>query len=489
VTNSGIPVVSIVLALLVLVAAVFLARLAYRRAATHRATVVAAVGRLGGPAALEPITATPSSELASAAATSSFLVALGEAMIDAGDSVTHVTASLQQVARANGSAGADIVVLATALFVSVPGADTVETAVSAAGTVRLRLDQIDAVFKLVDAAEAGTVPAADGIMQLSRIRSTPPPFGPLARVFGYLLLTLGVALVLRAGWQDLLLAGVLGLAVGYLQLTAERFSAQSRVFLPVACAFGVSVAVFLLARTDLSIGAYAPLIAPLVTFLPGALLTTSMIELATGQMISGAGRLAAGSMQLVLLALGIVAAAELVGVPATNVGALTAEPLGAWAPWVGVAAFACGVVVHHCARPASIGWIVLVLYVAYAGQVLGGVFFGSSLSGFVGALMMTPVAMVASSQRSGPPTLVSFLPGFWLLVPGAIGLVGVTQYLGAASASGAQSLVTAAASMVGIALGVLLGLAAGAVLAAAADRLRAARSPSAQPAREVRPGD
>ena len=53
------------------------------------------------------------------------------------------------------------------------------------------------------------------------------------------------------------------------------------------------------------------LIAPLITLLPGALLTTAVIELASGQMISGAGRLAAGATQLLLLALGIVGPALL----------------------------------------------------------------------------------------------------------------------------------------------------------------------------------
>ena len=65
--------------------------------------------------------------------------------------------------------------------------------------------------------------------------------------------------------------------------------------------------------------------------MPGALLTTAAIELSTGQMISGAGRLAAGATQLVLLGLGILAAAGLVGVPAFDLAA--AEPaLGALAP-------------------------------------------------------------------------------------------------------------------------------------------------------------
>jgi hypothetical protein len=73
------------------------------------------------------------------------------------------------------------------------------------------------------------------------------------------------------------------------------------------------------------------LLAPLVTLLPGAALTTGAVELATGQMISGAGRIGAGGMQLVLLALGITGAAAVAGVPAIDLDT-AALPLGpTWA--------------------------------------------------------------------------------------------------------------------------------------------------------------
>ncbi|HQG17136.1 MAG TPA: threonine/serine exporter family protein, partial [Ornithinibacter sp.] len=87
------------------------------------------------------------------------------------------------------------------------------------------------------------------------------------------------------------------------------------------------------------------------------------------------------------------------------------------------------------------------------------------LSAFVGALVMTPVAVWAARHPSGPPALVSFMPAFWLLVPGALGLLGLTKYLGEDRVYGAASLTTAGATMVAIALGVLLGLTAASALA------------------------
>ena len=467
VKGSDVPTAAVLLALLVILGAVLIAWSVQRRSAR----VGSSLPDISTPSVTSPPIGTPDP-----ADTLAFLIALGEAMIDSGDPVTHVRSTLQRVASTEGMPDAELVVLPTALVISGASTATTQTAVTSAGATALRLDQIDAVFAVAKAAERGEIGPVDGIDRLRRARTLKPAFPAWARVLGYAAFTVGLALLLQASWTDLVIAGSLGAAIGALLLWTQRLPANYQVFVPVVCAFGVSLTVFLLARTGLDLGGYAALVAPLVTFLPGALLTTAVIELSTGQMISGAGRLAAGVMQLVLLALGIVAAAQLVGVPAASVSDVARHPLGLLAPWIGVAIFGIGVVVHRCARPATLGWILLVLYVAYAGQVVGAYFLGDSLSAFVGALLMTPVAMFAATQRSGPPTLVSFLPAFWLLVPGALGLVGATQYLGDERLDGVAALITMGVTMIGIALGVLLGLAVGGGLAA---MLRRAGPPAA----------
>ncbi len=406
--------------------------------------------------------------------TMTFLVELGEAMTDSNDPVTRVQLTLDKVARVNGIRDAEFIVLPTALMVSIPGEGSVQTAVAATGRDPLRLDQIDAIYRVVEGAARHLISPAKGLTQLRAARVLPPPFSMRLRLLGYIVQTLGIAMLLGASWTDLLVAGCLGAAVGAARLVFARVSQPYQVFLLLASAFVVSVVVFLLARTSADVGVLAPLVSPLVTFLPGALLTTSVIELATGQMIAGAGRLAAGVMQLVFLAVGILAGAQLVGVPGASLDETAHQGLGDLAPWIGVALFGVGLVINQCARRDALGWIVLVLYVAYAGQVIGGLFFGSQLSAFVGALVMTPVAMFVARQRSGPPLLVSFLPAFWLLVPGALGLVGVTSLLGHDRVDGISALITTGATMIGIALGLLIGLAVGSSGFAYVDRRRAA---------------
>ena len=344
--------------------------------------------------------------------------------------------------------------------VSVPGRTTTQTAASSAGWRQLRLHQVQDVLGVADDAESGRVGPVEGAQRIETAVAAPPLYSGRVRVLGYVGVSAGLAMILGGGLVDVLVAAVLGAAIACLQVATVRLPAAYQALVVLGCAFAVSGAVFLLSRTGIEVGMLAPLVAPLVTFLPGALLTTAAIDLATRQMIAGSARLAAGVMQLVLLALGIVGAAALVGVPASEVGSAAYQPLGWAGPWIGVLVYGTGVVFHNCARRPALPWILLVLVVAYAGQVVGGLFFGGVFSAFVGALLMTPVAMFAATRPTGPPALVGFLPGFWLLVPGALGLVGVTSVLG----DGAQALstvVTAGTTMVAISLGVLAGIALG----------------------------
>jgi uncharacterized membrane protein YjjB (DUF3815 family) len=50
-----------------------------------------------------------------------------------------------------------------------------------------------------------------------------------------------------------------------------------------------------------------------------------------------------------------------------------------------------------------------------------------------------------------------FLPAFWLLVPGTIGLIGITELVGDNAEAGSENLATALTSIPSVALGILVG--------------------------------
>jgi len=55
------------------------------------------------------------------------------------------------------------------------------------------------------------------------------------------------------------------------------------------------------------------------------------------------------------------------------------------------------------------------------------------------------------------PPYASSLPGFWLLVPGAMSLIGLTELAGDTSATGTADFLAAVGSIMAVALGVLCG--------------------------------
>jgi uncharacterized membrane protein YjjP (DUF1212 family)/uncharacterized membrane protein YjjB (DUF3815 family) len=454
-------VVSWAIAAVVLLVAAGILVMAGRRSPAPRAGRLILPGTGSSPVVgATPVGTTSNAAPPDPAQTRAAMEAIGEAMTDAGYSVVTVRQTLEDVARANGAVDTEIIVFPTALLVSARGEGSegvVTTGAVSSGERVLLLHQVDDLQHIVDDARVGSVDPVEIRARIRRMRALPPPYSRLQRGAAYALLSAGLSVLLGASWTGLASAAVLGAGVGAVLLASEHLAGRYRALLTVGTSFTVALVVLLGLRLGLDSGVLPALIAPLVVLLPGALLTIGSIELATGQMVSGAGRLAAGAMQLVLLAVGIIAAGALVGIPSLEV-ASSATTLGVVAPWIAVAMFGVGIVVYQCAPRRSLGWILVVLYVAYGAQVLGAVFFGGVLSALIGALVAMPVTALVARAPSGPAPLVSFMPAFWLLVPGALGLVGVASVLGGDSA-GSASLVTTISTIVGISLGVLAGTA------------------------------
>jgi uncharacterized membrane protein YjjP (DUF1212 family) len=321
---------------------------------------------------------------------------------------------------------------------------------------QLRLDQASEVIAVARQCEQGLLDPGEAATSLRRTFASPPRFGTVAYVAALAVLTVGLGLLIRPAAVDLWVYAALGAMVGVMKAYARRF-ASNNYLLPVLAAALVS-AISFLAHGSNDAASLRLTIPPLVTFLPGALLTMATVDLAMGETIAGASRFVAGMLQLALLAIGIIIGAEVVGNPHTGpVAGPSADTLGAWAPWVGVVLFAAGVYVHDSAPKRSLPWLTLVLFSAFIGQLLGERIIDATLSGFIGAAIMVPVAHAVAHIRTAPPAHVMFLPAFWMLVPGTLGLIGITELVGKDPEHGFANLIAALAAIPAIALGVLFG--------------------------------
>ena len=380
---------------------------------------------------------------------------LGAALLSSGQSVVDIEEALDVIAQAYGAAQVRTLVFPTGVFIRVETADGGRSDFTGPRSAdNLPLHQIGDVDRLVADLAAHRVELPEARARLRDALSMPPRFGPLVQVLGHALLTLGFGLVLYPVPAAIPVYLGVGAAIGVLRALAGRWPTLGTA-LPVVASFLVGV---------LAITWFAPLVGgdtvrllapPLVSFLPGAVLTVAAMELTSGQVVAGASRLVYGLAQLLLLAFGIVAAVTVAG-PLTSQHDVTT--LGRGAAWAGVLLVAVGHRFFSSPPRGTFWWLLLALYAAYAAQALGAVLLSPQLSGFLGGLAIVPVAQVIAGRRSGPPAVVTMLPAFWLLVPGALGFRSISEIAVGASL-GVDDLVATALSLFSIALGVLVGTA------------------------------
>lgn len=383
-----------------------------------------------------------------------FLARLGAAMGAANYPVSLIR---QMLRRASAAAGVpnEFVALPNSVQMSGPASGAGSAVTAAHMDSDLRFDQMFPLARLVNAAMHGTVTAADGTARLDRILATPAPYRAWVTVIGYGVWSGGLGLVLEPSPLNLFGAVVLGLIVGVLSVIGQRFGLLGPL-VPVVSAFVVATAsIAVVEYLELDHIGLRALIPPLAMFLPGAAITLAVIELTARDIVSGSARLVAGFVQLAQLAFGILIAAQVLGEDEARLSAEPLNKLGSWAPWLGVAVYAVGVMLFFAPPRSFLPWLLVVSYAAFTAQYLGDLLLGSYASGFCGGLVLTVSALLLSGRRDAPPAITMILPGFWLLVPGSMGLIGIAELFGA---DGDSALGVTFISMISVALGLQAGL-------------------------------
>ncbi|QDU31767.1 hypothetical protein ETAA8_69270 [Anatilimnocola aggregata] len=384
-----------------------------------------------------------------------FMFRLGQAYLACGEQTPQVELQLRRVASAYKARRSRVVVFPTAIFISVNDGVDDRIAVADGPTQNLRLDQIADIYDLGELALAAEITPREGIERLTAILRTAPRFGAVGEVLGHTILAVGVAMILASAFTNLIVAAVLGAFIGALKLLNKDRPVLA-VPLPVIAAAIVSAVVYLAVKYELPVVPIHALVPPLVSFLPGAMLSLGMVELVYGDMVSGSSRLTTGFVQLMLLAFGLVAGAALVGVSSDSLIEASDQIQIPWVQWLGVVVFGVGVFFHFSAPRNSFWWMQLVLVLAFAAQQLGAALLGKEISGFFGMLVATPLGYLIQLRFKGPPAMVTFLPCFWLLVPGSLGLLSVTRML-SDRAAGVDGLVSTLFIFISLALGSLMG--------------------------------
>jgi uncharacterized membrane protein YjjP (DUF1212 family) len=380
---------------------------------------------------------------------------IGKGLIASGISVGVVENTLTEIAQVYGKE-CEIMALPNVIMIKLGQASHGRVDLAVQRLTTLQLDKVSKFMELVDQVQQKQIPFGQANQQIDQILAKKPRFSPAMIIFGYFLSCIGLTLLYRPDIRSLLITGGAGILVGLIT-QLFRWKPRFDLLLPIFAAIVVSTLVFILTRLGYIFGPANLLITPLITFLPGALLTTGMIELASMQILSGSARLIYGAAVLLLLFVGIAIGLNLSGLPSYLVYPYEAVVFLWWAPLIGTLLFGVGTFLRLSGANRDLFWMVFVLYIAMLGQSFGERYFNSYVGVFLGALLMALSSEFIARSPRRTPALVSQMLAFWFLVPGARGLLSVTSILSEDLQRAAIGLGQMVILIVSISMGVLLG--------------------------------
>jgi uncharacterized membrane protein YjjP (DUF1212 family) len=298
-----------------------------------------------------------------------------------------------------------------------------------------KLAQVDA---LADDVIEHEITPEEGMRRLEAIIAGAPRFDRALSTFVHGVTASALAVFFGGSLHDVALAGGIGLTLGLLAQYLKRSTDQARVLELLGAAFA-AFAADVLSTWSTQVSPSIVTLAALVVFLPGLSLTVAMTELATRNLIAGTARLMSAVIVLLELVIG-VALGERIAHELVAVQHVVAPiPLPEWANWVALAASSLGVAIVVQAHVKAFGWIVAGCVVAYIGTRLGTAWLDSQLGVVVGAFALGVLSNLYARFLNRPAQVVS-VPAMLLLVPGGMGLRGMSSLLDRDTLTGVDTL-------------------------------------------------
>ncbi len=384
-----------------------------------------------------------------------FLVMLGRALHSAGTTAGRLESVLSAVARANGQE-AHVFSTPTSFTVAIgePGQQRLALCRVSPGDVDLgRLVDVDEV---ASAVARGDMSLSAGRRELARISAERAPYRSWIMMGSFGVAAACAARFFAGTLMESVIAGILGIVVGFIATRFQRSERSARVadFLAGCFAAGAAVTVN---RYFFPVDTTTVALSAIIVLIPGLTLTVAVSEISTLNLVSGSARLIGAIAVLVSLAIGIGIGIRL----ESHLGTGTGSPddfyrPADWTKALAVPVAAAAFTILFRARPRDYLPIAVAGAVGFYGGRLGLIMFGAELGAAVGAFAVGVVSNLWSRLRD-QPAAVTMLPGLILLVPGSLGLRSVYSFISPDSADTLAG-VDSAASMLLVAVSLVFGL-------------------------------
>ena len=290
--------------------------------------------------------------------------------------------------------------------------------------------------------------------QLQTIMHSASPWKPWHMALSGLVLSSCIALLLGGALPEMIVAGTVGFLFVLLYLLLGKFPSLSHIMPVLLCTFAAlctyAISVFVPITS-----AFVVILASIVLMLPGFTITIAMIELATGNLMAGTGRLSGAFILLLMMAAGVAIGTK-VGTQWLDYQTLNSlDKLPDWTVWPCVALLGATLMVFLQAPLRSLHTMVGACLLAFAVSTTVSLWFGPATGAFTGAFS---VAMAGQFYQrfSGEPGILIQIPGLITLVPGSVGFKGLHSLMEQDNLAGISTITNMVITGAALVIGTLL---------------------------------
>jgi len=266
----------------------------------------------------------------------------------------------------------------------------------------------------------GEIGAKQGADHLKKIASSIPDYPYWVIVLAFSVVSACIARIFSGDLNDMAVSALIGFIVGIIAVASKTRPMLDHL-LPAICAFiATFVTLFVNHQFNMDVTSSVVVISGLIILLPGLSLTVALAELATQNLVSGTARLSGTATTFIQLAFGSALGAELSSRLGFVASQSTVSEISGWSIWLAVAVASLALVPLFSARIKDFGWFLLSALSAFTVVYFATAEFGSSLGAFLGAITVGLMAKLVTRFFDIPGAMI-MMPGFIILVPGAVG--------------------------------------------------------------------
>jgi len=393
-----------------------------------------------------------------------FLLELARRLHQYGTAAPRLEVAVHRAARRLG-VQADVWSSPTAIIISFAELGQADEGLAQTQVMRLppgdvNLARLCAADEIADRVIDGNLDLREGFRLLRALGAPDTRRAKITTVLSYGLSAASIAaLFLHSSWVDLLVAGFIGLLIGWITIlsaTRPRLAvASDAISAMVATTVAIVVSAFVVPL------AIKPVVlAALIVLVPGMSLTTAVREVSSGHLVSGMARLGGATATLLKLTFGTVAATQVCAALGIVARDFTLPPLPAWTDWPAllVAAVAFAMLFRAARRdwPAVIVAVIAGYLATRWGGEIPGRLPSAPVGVFIGGLLVGALANLYARVAKRPGAVIRE-PGILLLVPGSVGFRSVSFLLERDTSLGMDTALLLLTLLVSLVAGLLFG--------------------------------